>query len=283
MNAGPDAPTRIRYRIRFAKLDLLRWISHRDLAMLWDRLGRRVGLDFSMTEGFHPKPRINFPSALALGVESENEIVEMDLATELEPADLLGRLTSDAQPGLTIRRVERVPEGFGKSRVASLHYQITAPPQCTAAQIDAKIANVMTMAQYILERKKKKTAICPADQIIQLHRSSGDDDTPVVVTLVQREVAGALIKPDEVIALMPIEDFAAQGGVVRRVDVQLTNPYDGSDFAVSGADESLPKDQSSEDQAAKNQPSTEHHDAASIAADSPNTFPSVHPNETTQG
>lgn len=259
MNAGPDAPTRIRYRIRFAKLDLLRWISHRDLAMLWDRLGRRVGLDFSLTEGFHPKPRINFPSALALGIESDNEIVEMDLATELEPADLLGRLVSDAQPGLTIHRVERVPEGFGKSRVASLHYQLITPADCTDADIDAGITNVMTIARVKLERKKKNTSICPAEQIIALERTSGDGQTPILVSLTQREVAGALIKPDEIIQLMPITDFVARGGSIRRVDVVLNNPFDGDDIAVAQTK------------------------AADVAADSPNTFPSVHPLETTQG
>ena len=65
--ATPPAPTRVRYRIRFAKSGLLRWTSHRDLARLWERLVRRAALKLSMTEGFHPKPRIGFPSALALG------------------------------------------------------------------------------------------------------------------------------------------------------------------------------------------------------------------------
>jgi len=66
-------PLRIRYRIRFAKAGLLRWISHRDLASLWERLLRRAALKLSMTEGFHPKPRVAFPSALALGVESQDD------------------------------------------------------------------------------------------------------------------------------------------------------------------------------------------------------------------
>ena len=44
------APTRLRYRIRFSKTDLLRWTSHRDLARLWERLVRRSQLKLSMTE-----------------------------------------------------------------------------------------------------------------------------------------------------------------------------------------------------------------------------------------
>ncbi len=83
---------RIRYRIRFAKTGLLRWISHRDLARLWERLLRRAALKLSMTEGFHPKPRVGFPSALALGVESLDEVVEIELAEDLTPGELLQRL-----------------------------------------------------------------------------------------------------------------------------------------------------------------------------------------------
>ena len=62
-----DKPIRDRYRIRFGKTGLLRWIGHHDLQRLWERLLRRADLRLSMSQGFHPKPRINFPSALALG------------------------------------------------------------------------------------------------------------------------------------------------------------------------------------------------------------------------
>jgi radical SAM-linked protein len=112
-----ETPLRIRYRIRFAKTGLLRWISHRDLARLWERLVRRAELKLSMTEGFHPKPRIGFPSALALGVEGLNEVVELELAEELKVNELFDRLQSDEQPGLEILSVVRLPGGFGKAQL----------------------------------------------------------------------------------------------------------------------------------------------------------------------
>ncbi|MDA8746268.1 TIGR03936 family radical SAM-associated protein, partial [Rubripirellula amarantea] len=112
----PEPPLRIRYRVRFGKTGLLRWIGHTDLAKLWERLGRRAELNFSMTEGFHPKPRIAFPSALALGVESLDEVVEIELAEQLTPRELLDRLIADNQPGLTMRCVAMLPEGFGKAQ-----------------------------------------------------------------------------------------------------------------------------------------------------------------------
>ncbi len=44
-----------------------------------------------MSEGFHPKPRMSFPSALALGMEGPDEVMEMELAEHCD-----GRQSSGA-------------------------------------------------------------------------------------------------------------------------------------------------------------------------------------------
>ncbi len=67
---------RQKLRIRFRKTGDLRLISHRDLARAFERLFRRADLPLAMSQGFHPHARINFPSALALGIQGEDEVVE---------------------------------------------------------------------------------------------------------------------------------------------------------------------------------------------------------------
>ena len=59
---------RHRVRIRFRKQDDLRWIGHRDLMRCCERWFRRAGVALRRSEGFHPKPRMSFPSALAVGI-----------------------------------------------------------------------------------------------------------------------------------------------------------------------------------------------------------------------
>ena len=41
-----------------------------------ERLFRRAGLALSFSEGFHPKPRMTFPLALAVGIEGVDEVME---------------------------------------------------------------------------------------------------------------------------------------------------------------------------------------------------------------
>jgi len=60
--------TRTRVRIRYRKLDDLRWLGHQDLVRVWERLLRRADVRPAHREGFHKRPKMNFPSALAVGI-----------------------------------------------------------------------------------------------------------------------------------------------------------------------------------------------------------------------
>ncbi|WP_430452428.1 TIGR03936 family radical SAM-associated protein [Rhodopirellula europaea] len=108
-NLHPADQLRVRYRVRFAKTGLLRCDQPPPTwPLLFERVARRVALPLSMTEGFHPTPRIAFPSALPLGIESLDEVAEIDLCEDLEADELLQRLRGDEQPGLTIHSVEKI-------------------------------------------------------------------------------------------------------------------------------------------------------------------------------
>jgi radical SAM-linked protein len=226
---------RIRYRIRFAKTDLLRWISHRDLARLWERLLRRADLRLSMTEGFHPKPRIGFPSALALGVEGLDEVVEIELAEALTPADLLGRLQSDNQPGLSISSVCRLPERFGKAQLSRSDYVITLPepkdprkpndPREIGRAIDALMAGKTLSVQ----RKNKTLTVDVATQIPSLELR----DDGIHLSLAASQTAS--LRPTDVLDLLGLGDWIENGSLITRVRVALECELETNDPAVVAA------------------------------------------------
>jgi len=106
---------RQRVRMRFCKQGDLRLIGHRDLMRCLERLFRRAGLPLAMSQGFHPKPRMTFPSALALGIEGVDEVLELEL-TESPPAEeLLQRLTPHAPPGLGPKSSRKAPRRPGSA------------------------------------------------------------------------------------------------------------------------------------------------------------------------
>lgn len=215
------SPVRERYRIRFAKTGLLRWTSHRDLARLWERLLRRAQLKLSMTEGFHPKPRIGFPSALALGTNGLHEVVELDLAETPDAADLLERLRQDDQPGLTIHSVQRMPEGFGKAKLVHTEYQITLPdPELGASPIDGEtvkqaIESLLQLDTVTVDRKKKSLTVCVDEQILSL--VFGSDG--IKLSLAASD--SATLKPTDVLDLIGCSDWLAHGSQITRTAVVL--------------------------------------------------------------
>ena len=53
-----------------------------------------------ISQGFNPRPKIVFTLALALGIEGRREVVELELAEPMEPAEVLRRLGRVSPPGL---------------------------------------------------------------------------------------------------------------------------------------------------------------------------------------
>jgi len=129
---------RPRYRIRYRKLDDLRLVGHHDLARLWERLFRRADVKPAMSEGFHRRPRMNFPSALAVGIGGLNEVVELELSDERDPADLAAALERHAPPGLSIASVEPMGDGTRFSQPAAATYEVPLP----AEQVEAVKARI---------------------------------------------------------------------------------------------------------------------------------------------
>lgn len=224
--------SRVRYQVRFTKTGLLRWISHRDLARLWERLLRRSGLQLAMTEGFHPKPRISFPSPLALGTESVDEVVELELTEDLSASQLLDRLSSDlrgagagdAAAGLRITRVCRVPEGTGKAQLECGHFALEMPTgeAFDATEVEAQIGQLRAAGTIEFTRKDKPVAADVAEQIVDLAVRDGR------LEMVLRSSRTASLRPDDVLTAIGLEGLIEAGGRLTRFRTELDRELDST-------------------------------------------------------
>ena len=217
------ASLRIRYRVRFKKTGLLRWIGHRDLAGLWERIARRAALNLSMSEGFHPKPRIAFPSALALGVEGLDEVVELELAENMSPRELLERLERDNQPGLLINSVSRLPDELGKGQLKQSQFSVSLLEDTDTAVIQDAIARLLNQTTVSVRRKNKTLAVNVAEQILNLELS----DDRLRLTLAASDSAS--LKPHDVLDLLGFDHWIENGSLVIRERVVLESEFQSSD------------------------------------------------------
>lgn len=98
-----------RYRITFGKSGPLRYISHLDLARIWERTLRRAGVSLVYSQGFNPRPKLQIAAALPLGYSSTCELLDVWLEEDaILPEDLQGRLPRFAPEGLSILCIESV-------------------------------------------------------------------------------------------------------------------------------------------------------------------------------
>ncbi|MDX9754392.1 MAG: TIGR03960 family B12-binding radical SAM protein [bacterium] len=108
--AMPAPPTVVhRYRLRFHKTGLFRFTSHRDMMVIMESLFRRAGLEMEYSEGFTPRPRIVFASALSTGTASYGEYLDVS-TTKVYDAELLrDQLNAHCQHGLYIETMMALP------------------------------------------------------------------------------------------------------------------------------------------------------------------------------
>jgi len=147
---------RHRVQIRFKKTDNLRFIGHRDLMRSIERLLRRSQLPVSMSEGFHPKVRMSFPSALALGVSGHAEVMELDLEGNITPDQVLASLNRNSFAGLTFCSVVEMATGRkNKGRVISDTYEMFIPGHLCKITAEL-IADFLSQESVIVAKSKGK-------------------------------------------------------------------------------------------------------------------------------
>ena len=95
-----DNPSLFRLRVRYGKRDRLKYLGHLEVIHTIERIVRRAGLPYAVTQGFSPHMRVGFSSALPVGTSSTcewydlfmTEFVGLDEAFErlavASPADL---------------------------------------------------------------------------------------------------------------------------------------------------------------------------------------------------
>jgi len=106
------------YRVRFTKTGKMRFLSHHDLMRLFERALRRTGLPLRMTEGYNPHPVIAFPTALGLGIESMDEILEFELSSWTAPRQIEKALGEQLPEGMAVRSAE----AFDRKQRSYVHY-----------------------------------------------------------------------------------------------------------------------------------------------------------------
>lgn len=205
---------RPRVRMRFRKLGALRWIGHRDLARLWERLFRRAGIRLAHSQGFHPKPKISFPLALAVGMESFDEVMEVELTEPCNAEALWQRLRAQAPPGLEIADLQLLPPETPKARVRAVSYRIAVP-----ADRQASVSRWMVQGEGVGGGELVPECVGDHPTVREALEAIRWQDGQLEFTL--RVLPQGLPTGREVLHALDLGDLETQGAVLIRTRVEL--------------------------------------------------------------
>lgn len=161
----------MKQRVRFEKRGKVRFLSHRDVARVWERALRRAGIRAAYSEGFSPRPKLSFGLALSTGYESLGEYLDIDLADDLDPVELPGLVTPSLPSGLAAQVAIVIPPGTDslQQAVTSSTWRLTltgVTPTAVADEVERVLA--LTELPIMVERKGNPSQLDARPAILEL-------------------------------------------------------------------------------------------------------------------
>lgn len=215
-------PDLFRYRIRFRKEGLLRFISHNDLLRTWHRLLRRTQLPLRSTQGFHAKTKLSSPIPLALGLEGIDEVLDIELNRDVEPGDVERRLNEATVVGLSIVRVDR--HRVRNSNVVALEYDCQIEGDFAQSEIMGLRERFLSSPSWMIERRMPGKAPRTVDIRSKLETIAIDANR---VRFRIRVENGSTVRPEELLGALGLSAVVEDGRVaIQRTRVELLEPAD---------------------------------------------------------
>jgi radical SAM-linked protein len=224
---------RYRYRLRFAKTDDLRLVSHHDLMHVFERMMRRAEIPFAVTQGFHPQPKMSFALSLALGVIGRNEVFDLETTRDLDPDELIARLNHVAPAGLSFSSIAR-QDKKPSSQVRRVFYRLVLPnrveveslpplPRCSGAEasppvhdLSGRIATFLSLSEYwIIRTRPQRRRLNVRPFVCELSH-----DVTALSLILWVTPTGAA-RPEEIVHALGLGRLLDDGAVLERTHLEL--------------------------------------------------------------
>lgn len=234
--------TMIRFEI--TKDEEIRYISHLDYARAVERAIRRAQIPALYSEGFNPHIKLAFASALAVGMTSEAEYMDLELRHEMQTAVVLDMLKDKLPQGIRVLKAKKIHGKVPKlmAVVNQASYKVTIPQTAlnSVSVLKDKVKHFSTLPKFIYQRHTPKGVrdinIKEFIDEITLREQLTEVILDIVIKITPTgsvkplEVIDALCKPDINIDLAKV--FATRTGLFVMKDGIRMTPLDAGEEKV---------------------------------------------------
>ena len=210
----PNQPqNRQRLRLTFAKKRAIKYIAHLDLALAWERALRRAQMPLAYSQGFNPRPKMQFASGLPLGTTGSAEILDIVLNEPVDPAAVLEQIRLKLPMGIGLNAVEEVPEKAPtlQNLLRQADYRVTVETDVPELELSQRITGMLA-AEEIMQERRRKGRVETYNLRPWLHQLAIESVEKQDVVLLMRVTAGqhGNLRPDAVLRVLGLEDNWAE-------------------------------------------------------------------------
>ena len=148
----------MKLRALLTKGEAIRFISHLDYASLIERAIRRAKLPVAYSEGFNPHMKFSFASALAVGVTSEAEVMDVELSRPVAQPEAWDRIAAALPPGVRLGRL--VPYEGTEEEARCAVAAFFAAPEAVYRRVLPKKTREIDAKAYLKEIRVEKEGGC---------------------------------------------------------------------------------------------------------------------------
>ena len=105
----PPASEYVQTVLTYEKTGRAVYNSHIAVMRQFEMAFQRAGLDVMFTQGFNPKPKLEFLNPISMGVHGENELLLCELPTSQISPDTIRKLNDALAYGFTVKELKVIP------------------------------------------------------------------------------------------------------------------------------------------------------------------------------
>jgi len=199
-------------RLKYKKEQNMKFLSHLELIKTVERIFRRMQLPMVFSQGFSPKPKINYAAPLPVGVSSECDYLDVELTEKIDIKELIETQGPYMPKGLTF------VEGkyFDKTKslmsiVTDSAYLVEIETQVAyeKAQVEDLVSKFLGMEtiEYQKLNKKKKLKTIDIKPLIQAVDLLAVQDKKIIFKVLVTTGSNGNLKPEKLMELF-IEKMA---------------------------------------------------------------------------
>jgi len=149
-------------RLYFRKVGEARFLSHLEMVHVFARAIRRAGIPLKYSQGFHPQPKISFGPALPVGLESQEELVDIEIKGGFSLPNIINQLNQQLPLGIEVFSGEEItlqtPSISDSLSEVAYAFRFTGSPSLSRyspKEVKKKLDDFLSKTNWMITRQHK--------------------------------------------------------------------------------------------------------------------------------